>query len=710
MPVMTRMRDSMPVILFGLLIAFLITIIFEWGMDYMGIRAGSSDVVGEVNGKKITYKEFTDLLKTFTDNQKAQTGVEPDENQLKQARGQVWESMVTQVLLKDEINRLGISVTDQELVDWVRGDNPPADLRRNFVDSTGQFRKDLYDQFLNNPNQFLQDPQGSDPAYGTKWLANYEQNLRQRRAQEKLQSLVLASVRVSQGELFRRFTDQNQRYDALYALFDPALVIDDHVDVTDADLRSYFDEHLDQYRFDATRKLKYVQFKEDPSSTDSAEIKGEIEDVAGKAKSGIDFIELVRTYDQTPDSGAFFKHGELTANIEAAVFAAKVRDVVGPLLEADGYHLIKVLDERKSEKQFVHASHILFSLEGEDDVDSVKAEAQRVAKIAKEGKDFAELAMQYSKDPGSANRGGDLGWFTRGRMVKPFEEAAFKAKPGQIIGPIRTQFGFHVIKVLGRDARELRIADILMPIVASSQTKNDVLERATDFAYNAKESDFAKEAQSSGLEVRESQIQEKGGVVPGIGVNERITRWAFEEKVGAVSEPFNIPNGHAVFVVDEAKDAGIRPFDEVKESLQPQVLRQKKIEKVEAFASDLKAKLSPSDSLAKLEELDPKIKVMQTGSFSFGGSIPGVGRDQNFLGTVAALSVGQISTPVRGVRGAFLIQLLSKTELDSAAFATQKGVLRTQMLQEKRDRFLRDWLAKLKDDADIEDNRDIFFR
>jgi parvulin-like peptidyl-prolyl isomerase len=87
-----------------------------------------------------------------------------------------------------------------------------------------------------------------------------------------------------------------------------------------------------------------------------------------------------------------------------------------------------------------------------------------------------------------------------------------------------------------------------------------------------------------------------------------------------------------------------------------------------------------------------------------------VGRDQNFLGAVAALSVGQISTPVRGVRGAFLIQLLSKTELDSAAFATQKGVSRTQMLQEKRDRFLRDWLAKLKDDADIEDNRDIFFR
>jgi parvulin-like peptidyl-prolyl isomerase len=705
------MRDNMPVILFGLLIAFLITIIFEWGMDYMGIRAGASDVVGEVNGSKVTYKEFTDLLRTFTDNQKAQTGVEPDENQLKQAREQVWESMVTQILLKNEIERLGISVTDQELVDWVRGDDPPVDLRRNFVDSAGQFRKDLYDQFLNNPNQFLQDPQGSDPAYGTKWLANYEESLRQRRAQEKLQSLILASVRVSEGELLRRFTDQSQQFDALYALFDAtSLVTDADVDVTDADLRTYYEENLDRHRFEATRKLKYVQFKEDASPTDSTEIKSEIEDVAGKAANGIDFMELVYTYDQTPDSGAFFKHGELNVNIDAAVFDAKVGDVVGPILETDGYHLIKVLDERKSEKEFLHASHILFSLEGEEDVDAVKAEAQQVAKVARGGEDFAGLARQYSKDPGSASRGGDLGWFTRGRMVKPFEEAVFRAKRGQIIGPIRTQFGFHVIKVHARDARELKIVDILIPITASSQTKNDVFERATDFAYNAAESEFVKEAQASGFEVKESQIQEKGGVVPGIGINERITRWAFNERVGSVSEPFTVPNGYAVFMVAEAKDAGIRPFDEVKESLEPQVLREKKNEKVQDVAADLQARLSSLDSLTKLEELNPKIKARRTGTFALNGSVPGVGRDQNFLGAVAALSVGQISAPVRSVRGAFLIQLLSKTELDSAAFAAQEDVLRTQMLKEKRDRFLRDWLAKLKDDADIEDNRDIFFR
>jgi len=144
MPIMTRMRDSMPIILFGLLIAFLITIIFEWGMDYLGMRGGQSDVIGTINGINISYQDFSNLVKSYADNQKAQSGKEPDENQLTQIREQVWDNLVTQQLVEEEVHRLGITVTDQELVDWVRGENPPEDLRRNFVDSAGQFRRDMY--------------------------------------------------------------------------------------------------------------------------------------------------------------------------------------------------------------------------------------------------------------------------------------------------------------------------------------------------------------------------------------------------------------------------------------------------------------------------------------------------------------------------------------------------------------------------------------
>jgi|WetSurMetagenome_2_1015567.scaffolds.fasta_scaffold03595_6 peptidyl-prolyl cis-trans isomerase D len=711
MPIMTRMRESMPVILFGLLIAFLVTIIFEWGMDYLGTRGGKTEVVGKVNGHPISYQDFSEMLKSVTENQKAQKGAELDDNTLRQSREQVWQALVTQQVLQDEIKRLGITVTDQEIVDWVRGDNPPEDLRGNFVDSTGQFRKDLYEQFLSNPNQFLRDPEGKDAAYGTRWLANYEKSLRQRRSQEKLQSVVLASVRVTEGEVFRRYCDQSQRFEAAFALFDPGqLVKDSAVQVTDSDLRKYYEEHLEQYKVTAARTLKYAFFPEVPSAGDSSSRQSGIEDAAKKVKSGMDFLEVVSTYSDKPDSGTFFRHGELSQPLEKAVFASKVGDVVGPILDAGSYRLMKVLEERRSGTEYVHVSHILFQMDASKDTVQAKATAQRVAREAREGKDFAALARQYSQDPSTGQRGGELGWVQKGRMVKAFDEAAFKAKPGEIVGPVRTPFGLHIIKVHARDARELKVASVVMAIEPSSQTKNDIFQRSQDFAYNAKESDFVKEAASSGLEPKEIEIQEEGGVIPGLGVNPSVTRWAFSSKVGSVSESYSFTNGYAVFSVVKVRDAGVQPFDEVKEMLRPATLREKKIVQVKEIAAGVRAKLAAGDSLARVSTLMPGIRVQQTGSFTLNSSVMGIGRDPAFLGAVEALSPGQISPAVQSQRGAYLIQLFSRTPVDSVGFVGQRDGLRAQVLQEKRNRFLSEWLEKAKADADIVDHRDMFFR
>jgi len=711
MPIMTRMRDSMPIILFGLLIAFLITIIFEWGMDYLGLRSGRQDTIGIIDGKKVSYQEFSDLLKGMSDQQKSRTGTEPDENELKQLRDQTWQALVTQRLVENEIGRLGITVTDQELVDWVRGENPPDDLRRFFIDSTGQFRRDAYEQFLNDPNQFIRDPKGSDPNYGTKWLADYEKNLRQRRMQEKLQSIVSSSIRVSEGEMRQRFEDQNQKISAAYALFDAnTLVKDSEVQVTDEDLKAYYEENIDQYKFDATRKLKYVLFLETPSAADSAIRLKDIEDAASKARSGGDFLQLISTYSDKVDSGAFFRHGELTPALEGPVFSAKVGDIIGPVQDGEGYRLVKVLEQKSGDKPFIKARHILFSFEGQQDTVALKALAASVAKRAREGNDFSALAQEYSKDAGSAQQGGDLGWFGKGRMVAPFEEAAFKARAGDVVGPVRTPFGYHVIKIEARDMREIKLATIAVKITPSSQTKNDLFDRARDFAFNARESEFSKEAQQFGFEVRETQVQEKGGVVPGIGVNESITRWAFANKVGSVSEPYSIPSGYAAFGIAESKDGGVKSLEEVKESIRPLALRKKKLEKTQQLAADVRSKLAPGDSLSRITQLEPSVSIRETGVFSPGSAVPGVGRDLNFLGTVTGLKPGEISKAIQGTRGAYVVQLLSKSDFDSTSYVAQREVVRSRLLQEKRGRYITDWIEKLKANADIEDHRDLFFR
>jgi peptidyl-prolyl cis-trans isomerase D len=711
MPIMTRMRDSMPVILFGLLIAFLITIVFEWGMDYMGMRGGGSDVVGEINGVKIKYNEFSEMVKAAAENQKAQSGTEPDENAMTQIREQVWQNLVTSRVVDEQLHRMGISVSDQELVDWVRGENPPDDLKRNFTDSTGTFRRDMYEQFLANPNQFIRDPNGSDQEFGAKWLKQYEQNLRQRKLQEKLQSVLLASVRVGEGEMRQRYRDQNQRYTALYALLDAGqMVPDSAVTVSDADVRAYYDENPEQYRVEATRKLSYVLFLERPSTSDTTVRQKDIDEAAEKARAGMDFLQLVYTYADKPDSGVFFRHGELNVSVEKQVFAAPVGSIVGPIQDDDGYHLFKVMEERKGKDEFVHASHIVLAFEPGGDTNAVKTLARTIVKDAQAGKDFAALARQYSKDASSAQNGGDLGWLGKGRMVPEFEKAAMVAKPGQVVGPIRSPYGFQIFKVHARDARELKLAHIDLKIAPSSQTKNDLYDRARDFAYNARETEFTKEAHQLAFEVKETQVQQKSTVVPGVGMLPQVVRWAFDNKVGSVSDPYSIPNGSVVVAVAEAKDAGVRPFDEVKDQARPLAIREKKIARAKAIAAELREKLAAGDSLTKVSMLNPAVRVQELPPFTLGSSVPGVGRDPFFLGAVAGLQPGQISQPVQNQRGAFLVQLLTVTPFDSAAYGAQREGLRTRMLQEKRNRFLSDWLNTLKEKADVEDNRDRFFR
>ncbi len=678
MPIMTRMRDSMPVILFGLLIAFLVMIIFEWGMDYMGMRGGGggSDVIGKIDGVKVTYKEFSEMVKAAADNQKSQSGTEPDENAMTQIREQVWQNLVTSRVVDEELRRMKVSVSDQELVDWVRGENPPDDLRKNFTDSTGTFRRDIYEQFLTNPNQFIRDPSGTDQEFGTKWLKQYELNLRQRKLQEKLQSVLLASVRVGEGELRQRYVDQNQKYTALYALIDAGqMVPDSSVTVSDADVRAYYDENPEQYRVEATRKLSYVLFLERPSASDSIVRQKDIDEAAQKARAGVDFLQLVSTYADKPDSGAFFRHGELSASVEKAVFAAKVGAIVGPIQDNDGYHLFKVMEERKGKDEYIHASHILVSFEPGKDTTATKALARTILKDLAAGKDFAALARQYSKDASSAQNGGDLGWVGKGRTVPDFEKAAFAAKPGQVVGPVRSPFGLHIIKVHARDSRELKLAHIDLKIAPSSQTKNDLYDRARDFAYNARETEFNKEAQQLGFEVKETQVQQKSTVVPGVGMLPSAVRWAFDNKVGSVSDPYTIPTGSVVVAVAEVKDAGVRPFDEVKEQVRPLALREKKIARAKAIAAELRQKLAAGDSLTKVTTINPAVRVQELPAFTLGGSVPGVGRDPFFLGAVAGLQPGQISQPVQNQRGAFLVQLLTVTPFDSTAYGAQREAL-----------------------------------
>jgi peptidyl-prolyl cis-trans isomerase D len=701
MPLMTKIRENLSTFFSIFAGVFVVYIVLDWGMDITGRKRAksmaASQEIGKINGQAIQAKEFSEMVRRAVDNQKTQTGTEPDENQQQTIRDQIWNQLVDQALYDKEIERLGIKVTDQEIVDWVKGDNPPDFLRQQFTDSTGAFNRQAYETTIMNPQN-------------KSIMVRVEDALRKQRLREKLQSIVTASVQVGEGDILQKFCDQNIKYEANYAFFDPSTLIkDDEVTASDDDLRRYFNDHSDEYKVEASRKLKYVLFPFVPSKDDSLNILTDIEDIMQRAKAGVEFDTLAKMYSETPINNTYRSHGSLSTEKENAIFSGKSGDIIGPIKESDGYHLVKVKDFRSGKDEFIHASHILIQAENNDTVKALK-EAKNIFAMAKSGQDFTTLAKKYSKDPGSGAKGGDLGWLGKGRMVKPFEDAASKAKPGQVIGPIRTQFGYHIIKVHAKDNREVRFSDIRLPLQASARTRSDVGQRAQDFAYLAKQSSFDKEAAQSNYSVVETPSFQKDAVISGIGMNNAINKFAFKNKIGTLSEPFSLSNGSVVVMVTEVKDAGIRPFDEVKIAIQNRWKHEKKIDKVKALAQEMRKTLLPTDSLKILSTKNPMISVQHLAPFTFGGYIPGIGRDLNFMGGIQILKPGDISNPIESNRGIYIVQMLSKSTFDSTAYTSQRAELRNQLINEKKNRFFTEWADQLKKSADIVDNRDLFYR
>jgi peptidyl-prolyl cis-trans isomerase D len=697
MPLMTKMRDNMPAILIGLVLAFVVMIIFEWGMDFGGMRGAQQNVLGKVNDREISYQEFSDVLRNVTEMQRQQFGGEIDDQFMGFIREQVWENFVNEILLEEEIRRRGIRVTDDEIVDWVYGENPPQFLKQQFTDEEGMFNRAAYDMALTDPRNREQ-------------VRQLEQMLRQQRKQEKLQSILMSSVRVTEGEIRQRWIEQNVRMDVQYVALDPnRLVPTDEITVSDEEIQRYYNANPQKFKRPQQRNLEYVLFPFAPSAADTNEALREIEYFAEQIEAGEDFLEMVENYSHTPFADAFFKPGEISPEKAQVVFNGAVGDIVGPVIDNDGAHLLKIIDARTGRDEFIRAQHILLRYEEGRDSADVRRQAEELLVQLRDGADFDALARRYSADPGSGQRGGDLGWFGRGRMVPPFEQAAFGARVGDIVGPVESQFGLHIIKVNDRTDREVKFAAIHQPIEISPFTRNEIFDGAADFAYVAKARDFRDEAEYFGLEVRETGLFSEEGIIPGVGQNEAVMRFAFENRRGRVSDVLEVSNGYGIFKIIDVQRESVKPLDEVRSQIRTDLVREKRWAKARERALEMYGKLE-GRSLEDITEIDPAVQVQTTGSIGIDSSIPGVGRDNKFIGAALGLEVGTISPPVEGSRHYYLIEVTGRTEFDEEDYINRRDELKEQILQQKRQQFFTQWLEGLREDATIVDNRYMFFR
>ena len=601
MAVMGKMREYTKVFLIILVLAFVGTIVFDWGMDLTGMRT-QAGAIAEVNGKKIPVTLFYETYQREIDNMRQRTGQEPPESQLNFLRNQVWDNLVRDELVTQEINDRKIRATDQEIVHYIYKD-PPEIIKQEatFHNEQGQFDFGKYNAALQNP--------------GANWRP-VEEYLRRSLPYQKFQDLFDATVLVTESQVREEYLKRNQKVSVRYILFPLEKFRQNDAPVEAKAIENYYKEHTDEFKEAEKRKIDYVVFSTNPTTKDSQ----------------------------------------------------AVHDLTQELLER-----------------------------------------------AKSGEDFAELAKTYSEDESNRERGGDLGFFPRGQMVKPFEDAAFGAQVGEIVGPVPTTFGLHLIKVLEKKQEngeeKVHANHILLKFNASTETTSNARENANYFSSLAGETSWEEALKSEKLEAQSSALFVEGnGFVPGVGVNLTASRFIFKNEVGSVSEAFEVPQGLLVLRVAEIQKERIKPLAEVETQIKTKLQTEEAKQKAQQTAEKLYAELMQKGAAALDSTTVPdSLGVTTTEPFNRSGYLPVIGRDQDFIGTAFALEPNEISKPVKGMRGSYLLQLVSRDDLNESDYNSKKDGIRRQLVDRAKQEAFSQWYAAAKEKAKIKDYRDTYF-
>ena len=693
MAMMAKMRSLAPAFIISVGVLFVLFMVIS-DSSVLQSFGGRTNDVGSVNGDEISYQEFSKILDQQREAQKNQTGKDIDEQNMDQFRDQVWDAVVTQKLLEQQIKKYGITVSDQEIRDIILSDNPPDFLKKNFIDSTGRFNEQLY-------KQALFDPRNSQA------LIQAEDVVREQRLTQKLQSMLQASVTVSEAEIKRKFIDDNTDIKARYVLVGYSQFPDSMFSISDNEIKSYYDAHLDKYKVEEQRKLKYVSFPTLPSADDSNAVRTNLENVVTSFKKDTSsFKSYVGIYSSSPYSKDTLELIQFPPDARDAILKASVGSVIGPLKGNTGYELYHLVAKLPSKNVYAKASHILVKKTSDDKKDY--EEAMNIYNQLIKGADFAALAKQSSADPGSAARGGDLGWFKKGDMVPEFDKAVFSGKVGVVQKPVKSKFGYHIIKVTGKSENRFVVEKIVSPVTTSASTKDSRKSAASDFSYLAQKDDFVKEAALMHYDVRETPPFTKDAfIIPGIGINKRLMDFAFDKSLNTVSDVFSVQNGFIVVMISDVVKERVKTLDEVKPQIKAEILKHLKEEKAKVIAERIKKQFG--NDLNKVSSYYAGIKVDTTGTFKPSGIVPGIGKDYAFIEKSLDAELNKVTDPVKGLAGYYLIDVTQRTPFDQSKYQIQRNNLRDIILQEKRTAFFNEWLAKIRKDAKIVDNRYLFY-
>ena len=614
--------------------------------------------IGQINGEKISYQDFEQRVQNLVEIYKLSGTTNLDEATSESLREQLWQQMLREKILDTHYKGLGIGVSSEELDELVLGNDPHPIVKQLFTDrKTGQFNKSILVNFLKSIEV--------DETAKKYWLF-FENEIVSNRLNTKYNNLVSKGLYITGKQVEFENNLALKTVDFSYILKNYASVPDSSITFSENEIQNYYSKHKESYKKTAQRDIEYVIFDIIPSDDDQLQAQQWINKTKGEFATATDPVQFINSTSDTRHTGYFRPLSEIPDTLKYFVKREDAKDVFGPYIETGTYKLAKVLSV-EDRPDSVHARHILISPKQNFSQEKVKQKADSLFKLIKSGRPFAAIAVTNSDDQGSAQVGGDLGWFKEGRMVIPFNDACFTAKKGDLI-TVTTTYGIHIIEILdlSKKVRKYDVGIIDRKIMPSSITTQKVYGDASRFAGNNNNYEkFTKATAEQNLNKRvANNITPQQKTLPGLDKPRFLIMSLFQAQKGKIildanqQAVFEIGDKYVVAYCTKVTEEGPAPFKDVENDIRYSIIRDKKADLISA---ELKNKIEPGKTLDDIGRTIG-VTIQEATRINFRSySVPGAGMEPALIAAATIADQGAVAGPVKGTNGVFLITVNSIT-------------------------------------------------
>ena len=626
------------------LLLFIVSLAFENG------GMGQQDPkVAEINGEKITYTHYQDTFDAVQNNLSAMSGQDYSSSEAQDAvHNMTWQQLLNQYAIEPGFEKLGINVTDAERIELISGQYVSPIIVSAFTNpQTGMFSPEEVVNYLNAA--------AADQQYGPLMMQRYEMLVRDaqtQRAMEKYVGLVSKGVFVNDLEVAAGVSAANKAFSGRWVGQGYAQVADSLVKVEKADIEKFYNEHKNMFKQMPSRSVSYVVFEVEPTENDRLAAANEVEKLAAEFAATDEPMIYAKSKSRQAIDEEYYSREALSAEMAAIAFGKDRSQILGPVLKNDVYHISRVTDVR-SMPDSVGVSYIVLAQNA--------AKADSLMAAAKGGANFAAMAMEFSEDRATAELGGELGVLPysaypeefRAEIDKASKGSFFKVDMGQVV---------YVVRVDRKDAPVVKaqVATITYPVMASPATEKEIHSVASQFSVAAQGSveKFNAAASEFAMVPRVARVTNNDRQIAGMGDDSRsIVRWAFDAKVGQVSEIYTVDRNYVVAIVTEQRNEQFATMQQVYNEIYPMVLNEKKFDY-------LKSQLAGKS----IEEAAAALGV-EVGSFenvtANGFYIDGIGIAPRTIGAIAKVAEGEVSKPINDINGAYIIVVDQTVEAEN---------------------------------------------